>query len=153
MEWLNNILYWHWLIAGVLLIILEMLAPGAYFLWMGVAAFIVGGALYFIPSMIWLVQIVIFGVISVVSLVLYKRYQRNNDEPSDQPVLNRRGEQYIGRVFNLEEPIINGIGKVKVDDSTWKVAGADYPVGTKVRVVSVDGTTFKVEAETSYIES
>ncbi|MCG8379509.1 MAG: NfeD family protein, partial [Proteobacteria bacterium] len=63
---------------------------------------------------------------------------------------NRRGEQYVGRIFTLEEPIVNGVGKVKVDDSTWKVMGVDMPAGTKVRVLSVDGTILNVEGETIF---
>ena len=53
--------------------------------------------------------------------------------------------QYIGRVFTLEEAIINGRGKVRVDDTLWRVEGADLPLGHKVKVVSVDGVVFKVE--------
>lgn len=147
MAWLNGIVFWYWLIVAMVLIALEMLVAWGYFLWMGIAAGVVGGLLYFIPSMPWLVQILVFGVISVIALVYYKRYQRKTDRPSDQPMLNRRGEQYIGRVFNLEEPLVNGVGKVKVDDTTWKITGLDYPAGTRIRVVAVQGTILEVEAD------
>ncbi len=147
MAWLNGIVFWYWLIVAMVLIALEMLVAWGYFLWMGIAAGVVGGLLYFIPSMPWLVQILVFGVISVIALVYYKRYQRKTDRPSDQPMLNRRGEQYIGRVFNLEEPLVNGVGKVKVDDTTWKITGLDYPAGTRIRVVAVQGTILAVEAD------
>ncbi len=144
--------FWYWLIAGVLMIILEMLLPAAYFLWMGISAFIVGLLLYLIPAMPLLVQVVIFGVLSMVSLIIYKRYKKANPIIKDQPKLNRRGEQYVGRVFTLDEAIVNGIGKVKVDDSSWKVKGVDMPAGMKVRVLSVEGTVFYVEGETLFSE-
>ena len=153
MDWLNQIHFWYWLIAAVVMIILEMIVPAAWFLWMGVSAFVVGLLLYFIPSMPLLIQVVIFGVLSVVSLLLYKRYQKSNPTEKDEPSLNRRGEQYIGRIFTLQEPIVNGVGKVRVDDTTWKVRGMDMPAGMKVRVMSVDGTVFNVEAETVFTEN
>lgn len=152
MEWLEQIEFWYWLIAAVVMIIIEMVIPAAYFLWMGISAFIVGLLLYAIPSMPLLIQVVIFGVLSVVSLLLYKRHQRLNPTEKEEPSLNRRGEQYIGRSFTLEEAIVNGVGKVKVDDTTWKVRGSDMPAGMKVRVMSVDGTVFNVETETMFSE-
>jgi len=119
---------------------------------MGISDFVVGLLLYAIPDMLLLIQIIIFGVLSVVTLLLYKRYQRLNPTEIDEPKLNRRGEQYIGRMFTLGKPIVNGVGKVKVDDSTWKVMGTDMPAGIKIRVVSVEGTVFNVEAETMISE-
>ena len=144
---------WYWLIAGVVMIILEILLPSAYFLWMGVSAIVVGLLLLFaLPGMPLLIQVIIFGVLSMVSLVLYKLYKKANPIEKDMPKLNRRGEQYVGRVFTLDEAIINGVGKVKVDDSSWKVRGTDMPAGMKVKVLSIDSTVFYVESETKYTE-
>ena len=148
MEWLSEINFWHWLIFAVVLISVEMLLIGSYYLlWLGIAAGVVGALLFLIPSLSFLMQVLIFTVLSVVTLVAYKQYQKNNPVLSDQPKLNRRGEQYIGRVFTLENPIVNGVGKVKVDDSTWRISGEDMAAGTKIKVTAVDGTTFLVEAE------
>jgi len=152
MEWLDQIEFWHWLIAAVVMIIIEMILPAAYFLWMGISAFVVGLAIYAVPDMPVLIQVIIFGVLSVVCLVLYKRHKKSNPNVNDQPNLNRRGEQYVGRSFTLEEAIVNGVGKIKVDDSTWRVKGTDMPAGMKVRVMSVEGTIFNVETETMFSE-
>lgn len=148
MEALTTIQFWHWLIAAVILITLEMLIPGTYyFIWMGAAAAIVGCILFIVPAMGWLGQVITFTVLSILTVVLFKIYQKNNPVKRDQPTLNRRGEQYIGRIFTLDEPIVNGIGKVRVDDSTWKVSGDDLPSGTRVRVIAVENTILKVSAE------
>jgi inner membrane protein len=152
MEWFNQVEFWYWLVAAVAMIILEMLLPTFYFLWMGVSAFVVGLLLFVMPSMPLLIQVIIFGSLSVVTLILFKRHQKANPTERDEPKLNRRGEQYVGRIFTLEEPIVNGVGKVKVDDSSWKVHGSDMPAGMKVRVMSVEGTVFNVETETMYSE-
>jgi len=152
MEWINDIIYWHWLILAVVLIILEILMPGAYFLWMGISAAVVGGAMFIFPTMTFLVQVLIFAVLSVVTVIMYRSYRRKNPLVTDEPALNRRGEKYIDQKFTLAEPIINGEGKIKVDDSTWKIVGMDMPAGMIIRVVAVEGTTLKVEAMTSIID-
>lgn len=145
---MEQIEFWHWLIAGVVMIILEMLLPAAYFLWMGMSALVVGAILFMAPTIPLMIQVLVFGICSIVSVILFKRYQKSNPRIKDQPNLNRRGHQYVGRVFTLDEAIVNGVGKVKVDDSTWKVKGIDLPVGTNVRVISVEGTVLYIEPET-----
>lgn len=145
MEWINNIIYWYWLILAVALIILEILMPGAYFLWMGISAAAVGGAMFIFPGMPLLAQILIFAMLSVITVLIYKAHRKKNPVVTDEPALNRRGEKYIGRSFTLTEPIVNGSGKIKVDDSTWKVSGENMQAGESVRVVAVDGSTLVVE--------
>ncbi|TFG86238.1 MAG: NfeD family protein, partial [Hyphomicrobiales bacterium] len=93
----------------------------------------------------WQWQVLLFAVLAVVSLVAWRDYQRRHPSPTDEPALNRRGEQYIGRVFTLDEAIVNGTGKIRVDDTTWKVSGGDQPHGATVRVTGVAGTVLTVE--------
>ena len=142
---LEQLDFWHWLIFAVGLLILEVFAPGAFFLWMGVAAAVVGALLWLIPGMSWEIQFLVFAVLSIASIVLWRKRMTDNPTESDQPNLNRRGQQYVGRTFTLEEPIVNGNGKIHVDDSTWKVEGNDCPEGTQVTVTGVDGVILKVE--------
>lgn len=142
--------YWHWWIFAVVFIILEIFVPGtAFFLWMGIAAAVVGLVMVFVPSLGWEYQFILFAVFAIVSIALWRLYFKKNPSPTDHPTLNRRGQQYIGRVFTLEVPIVNGIGKIKVDDSIWKISGDDCDAGTKVKVIDIDGTIFKVECLTS----
>jgi membrane protein implicated in regulation of membrane protease activity len=143
---LEHLTYWHWFILAALLIILEVFAPGAFMLWIGIAAGVVGATLYFVPSMTWEYQFMLFSIAAVGSIIAWRSYRRNNPITTDEPTLNRRGSQYIGRTFTLEAPITNGIGKIRVDDSTWKIEGADCPAGSKVKVVGIDNTVLKVEA-------
>ena len=136
--------HWHWWILSAALIILEVFAPGAFFLWLGIAAVAVGGLVYVYPAMEWEYQLLSFSVLSVISIVIWRKYFRSSPADTDQPNLNRRGEQYIGRVFTLKEPVVDGIGKIRVDDSTWKISGEDCPTGTRVEVTGVDGTILQV---------
>jgi len=137
--------FWHWWILAVVLVIVEMLAPTFFALWMAVAAFITGVALFFMPEMQWEYQVFIFAVFSIFSIIAWRSYYSRNPIATDEPLLNRRGEQYVGRVITLKEPIIDGQGKVRVDDSTWKIEGEDCPVGTKIKIISVNNVVFNVE--------
>jgi hypothetical protein len=142
-----EIAFWHWWVLGFGLLVAEMLLPtGFVLIWIGAAALIVGGLAWLIPAMNWQAEAVLFGVLSVLSFVLWKRFHKA-DLGSDQPALNRRGHSYVGRSFTLEAPIVNGVGKLRVDDSQWRIAGPDAPAGSKVRVVQVDGATLGVELE------
>ena len=146
MSWLEHVVFWHWWILAGVLLILELTAPAFFFLWLAFAAASVGLILLFLPSMSMETQLVLFAIASVVSVLAWRKYRESRPIITDQPNLNRRGRQYIGRVFSLTEPIVNGVGKVTVDDSTWKVKGPDLPVGTHIRVTDIEGTVFKVES-------
>ncbi|MSP83465.1 MAG: NfeD family protein [Alphaproteobacteria bacterium] len=137
--------FWHWWVLATLLIILEMLAPGAFLLWLGLAAALVGAVLLAFPDMAWGQQLVLFAVLALAAFAGWWKWGRRVPvTPTDEPLLNRRGTQYIGRVFTLEEPIVNGFGKVRVDDTTWKIAGPDLATGMRVKVTSADGVILRV---------
>lgn len=146
MDWLDGLTHWHWWIAGVALVVLEVFVSGAFLIWLGVGALVTGALLYVVPGMAWEWQVTIFSALSVISIFAWRYYRNEHPEESDHPNLNMRGASYIGRTFTLDQPIENGSGKVKVDDSTWKVRGPDLPAGTQVKVTSVDGVVFVVEA-------
>ena len=145
MAWLDHIVFWHWWIVAGLLLILELTAPAFFFLWLGIAAAAVGLILLVFPSIDLETQLLLFAIASVVAVLAWRKYRETRPVSTDQPNLNRRGQQYIGRIFSLSAPITNGVGKVTVDDSTWKVKGPDLPAGTHIKVTGVDGVVFKVE--------
>lgn len=139
--------HWSWWIAGIGFVVLEAFVPGAVFLWMGVAAGIVGFVVFFAPDMGWQYQFLIFAVLSIASILVARRYLRNRPIVTDRPGLNRRGSQYVGRVFTLAEPIVNGRGRLHVDDTMWKIEGPDVPTGSRVRVSGEDGVILQVVVE------
>ncbi len=142
---LEQLDFWHWWVIGIILIILELFAPGAFFLWMGIAAGLVGLILVVAPEMTWQYQFIVFAVVSVVSIVVWRQYLNKHPTETDRPTLNKRGEQYVGRVFTLIEPIVNGVGKIKVDDTMWKIEGKDCAAGTKIKITRTDGAVLKVD--------
>ncbi len=150
MGWLDEIVFWHWWIIAGLLLILELILPSFFFLWLGIAAAATGFVLLVLPSMPMEMQLVIFSVATVIAVLAWRKYRETRPVESDQPNLNRRGQQYVGRVFTLDRPIENGVGKVEVDDSTWRVKGPDLPAGTHVKVTGVDGVVFVVAREENH---
>ena len=145
-EWLEPVQFWHWWVLGLLLIIFEVLSPAVFFLWMGIAAGVVGLALMAMPQLHWSYQLFLFAVVSVASIVGWRAYLKRHPTDTDRPTLNRRGEQYVGRTFTLAEPMVHGRGRIRVDDTMWKIEGEDCPAGCQVKVVGADGVILKVEA-------
>ncbi len=137
--------FWYWWVIALILLVVEILAPGFFFLWMAISGFITGALVLLIPVISIDVQVLVFSLLSVVTIILWKFYGKKYSITSDHPLLNKRGNQYIGRVFSLYEPIKNGEGKIKVDDSIWKVHGEDCDITTRVKVIAVRGTVFEVE--------
>jgi inner membrane protein len=141
----SQIVFWNWWVIAVFLIGIEIFAPGAVFLWMGIAAGIVGFLLLALPETVWQVQLLTFAAISLASIWVWRYFLRDRFAKPGGRVLNRRGASYVGRTFTLKEAIVDGNGLLHVDDSRWKVEGEDLPAGTKVKVVGIDGTVLKVE--------
>ena len=145
MEFLSNIEFWHWWAFAAILVVLEMFDGSGHFIWLGISAAIVG-ILSWAIGMNWQAEFFLFAVFSIGSIFAWGAYRKANPQPVDYPMLNKRGANYIDRHFTLEEPIVDGVGKVKVDDTIWKVRVPDLTAGSKIKVTAVDGTSFVVEA-------
>lgn len=140
----ESLQWWHWWIAAAALAAFETFLPGAVAIWFAAAAVVVGGLLLVVPVP-WQLQLVLFGALGVVAIFLWRRLRKDGDDRSDQPALNQRGVQYIGQVFTLVDALRDGTGKIQVGDTVWLVQGGDAPVGSRVRVVGVNGAVLKVE--------
>jgi len=140
-----------WGAAALLLFAAEALAPGAFMLWLGLSAMIVGiislvlsgiGRLDLWP---WQLQLIAFAVLSLAALPFWRRVARRVEQPGDQPFLNRRADAFVGREFTLEKPIVSGHGTVRIDDSVWRLSGPECPAGSRVKVVRADAALLVVE--------
>lgn len=139
---------WIWWIAGLILLGLELLAPGVFLLWIGIAAMIVGAisfALWGDDNWPWQVQVTLFAILAVATSYLGKTWVSKSEDKTDQPLLNQRTQSLIGRTATLEEPIKNGRGRIKLDDTSWVIEGPDLEVGEKIKVVSSSSNRLTVE--------
>lgn len=137
---------WSWIVGGMVLLAIELVVPGGIVVWLGVAAIAVG-AISLVQPMSWPIQWVLYGVLSVASLVVWLNFsRRNRGEESDRPFLNRRASRFIGSEVVLKDAIVAGYGRVELGDTVWRVAGPDLPVGARVRIIGHDAATLRVEA-------
>jgi len=142
--------YWHWWVLAGACFVLEVLIMGFFFLWFGVSAVFVGILAFFV-LLPWQVQALLWAGLALSGALGWRVYNKKHPNPieTDEPFLNKRGGQYIGRVMVLSEPLVNGMGKIRVDDSFWTVScTTDLPVGAKVRVTGLKDTVFIVVPET-----
>jgi hypothetical protein len=136
---------WGWFVAGLVLLALELVAPGGYFLWLGAAGLVTGLAAL-VPGVTWPWQVAIFGFLAILIVVGWTLVTRNRRPRTDNPFLNRRAERFIGHEAVIDEPIKDGFGRLALGDSIWRIAGPDLAAGQKVRVVGSDGAVLRVEA-------
>jgi membrane protein implicated in regulation of membrane protease activity len=135
---------WLWIIAATVLLALELAVPGAFMMWLGIAAALVG-VISLIVDWGWQWQCVAFAAFALASIPLWRRLARRIEPASEAPMLNRRAEALVGRVFTLDTAIVDGIGTVRIDDTVWRVRGPDRPAGTRVRITQADGASLAVE--------
>lgn len=136
---------WSWIIAGLVLLALELVLPGGIFLWLGISGIITGLAAMFQPGLGWPMLFLIFGALSLISIVAWLRWSRGRVETTDSPFLNQRADRFVGHEAVLTEPIRDGFGRMSLGDSVWRIAGPDVQAGQKVRVIGHDGAVLRVE--------
>ncbi len=140
---------WSWWLLGLLLLAAELLLPGVFLVWIGIGAIATGVLsllLWETALWSWQIQLLVFAALAVVSTLLGRRLLSKSDQVTDEPLLNQRGASLVGRTATLQDPITEGRGRIRLDDTHWPVLGPDLPVGTKVRIVSWNGRDLTVEA-------
>ncbi|MFD1198936.1 NfeD family protein [Brucella gallinifaecis] len=146
-DFLSQLGLWNWFVLGLALLILEILAPGIFLIWFGVAALVTGMLAFLLGSLAafgWQLQIALFLLLAVVFVLAGRRFFGSSGR-QDEPLLNRRGDQLVGQRATLAEPIINGRGRIRINDTTWRIKGPDLPAGTEVRIISFDQITLEME--------
>lgn len=139
--------FWHWASIVALLLIFELMIGAEFMLWLAAAAGLSTIVGFFAPGLNWKIQLVLYAVFSILALFGWAKYSRGKKlPPTDQPHLNKRQYRYVGRTFALEEAIVNGKGRIVVDDSKWRVRSEeDAEQGAKVKVVDIDGMDLIVQ--------
>ena len=137
-----GIWFW-WIVAGVLLL-LELMTPGVFAMWLALAAASVGITDYFV-DLSWQIELLVFAAFSLVYVYLARPwYSKSNMQNSDQPNLNQRIYAFVGKSFVLAEPIVNGQGKLDIEGTRWDVLGPNLAKGATVRVTAVEGMKLRV---------
>jgi membrane protein implicated in regulation of membrane protease activity len=144
-ELFEHLTLWHWFGLALVLLITEAVAFNGYLLWVGLSALIVA-VLMLLFDIGWQAQLLVFAVCSMAFTLLWYRHWIKRPVKTEAPLLNQRASQFVGRTVTVVKAIRNNQGKVKIDDSLWRVAGPDADEGQQVRVIEVvDDLTLKVE--------
>ena len=149
-EWFSGFGMWNWFILGSALLAIEILAPGVYLLWLGIAAILTGLVSFLLENTgiwVWQTQVLAFLALSIICVLIGRRvFPTSGSDDTDEPLLNQRERQLVGRTATLEEAIREGRGRIRLGDTLWRVTGPDLPAGTQVRVIEAQDGQLTVEA-------
>ncbi len=136
--------HWIWLAVGLALVTAEMVVPGVYLIWLGMAAMLTAGLAFAAPVGIE-IQVVTFAILSILGAFAGRNWLRDNPIVGADPMMNRRGQRLVGEVVRVTHAIEDGSGRVHQGDSDWIAHGPDAEVGTKMRITGCDGAILLVE--------
>ena len=136
--------HWIWLIIGLVLVTAEMVVPGVYLIWLGMAALITAGLAFALPVDI-AVQVLTFGMLSIAGAYAARNWLRDNPIVGADPMMNRRAQRLVGEVVTVTHAIEDGSGRVHQGDSDWIARGPDAPVGARMRITGCEGSALLVE--------
>jgi len=142
--WFVSLGHWNWFIAAAVLFLIEIMAPGSFMMWLGLAALLVGG-ISLAVDWGWQAQMIAFAIFAIAAIPAWRYFARKVEAPVDRPFLNRRADGYVGRVFTLDKPIVDGFGTIRIDDTVWRVSGPDCPAGSRVKISRAEGAELRVE--------
>jgi len=147
MEWLNEISAWHWASLAVILLVLEILGTAGFLIGSAIAAFLMSAIIAIFPEIDWKWQLAIFSSMALIFSLIYLKRFANFNENTDQPNLNNRAAQHIGKRYTLSEAIVNGQGRIQVGDTFWKIScDDDLAASTQIEVTAVDSMTLIVKS-------
>lgn len=137
---------WLWMIGGVLLLIAEIVVPGVFLVWIGIAAIVTG--LFAVLFGIGVAgQLGLFALYAVLAVLVGRRVYGVKGIESSDPHLSDRGARLVGRRVVVVQAVDEDSGRVRVGDSEWSARGGPAEPGDKVRITGVDGNCLIVEAE------
>lgn len=148
-EWLTTWTLWHWLVLGFILLIAEVVAPGVFLLWWGLAALVTALVQFIFPSFSLAGLAVFYAILACILSVIWWKYQHGKDNHDQaKSTLNQRDHAMLGKQGTVQEIAPNGIGRGAFGDTTWRIQGEHLAVNDLVKVVRVDGITLIVKKVT-----
>ncbi|MBE2897671.1 NfeD family protein [Pasteurellaceae bacterium 20609_3] len=145
MAWLSDWGMWQWLILGFILLIGELLLPGIFLLWFGLAGLVMALLTVLLPLSVTL-SWVLFACIAIACSMVWWRVQHQKDQADDSHnELNQRGVAMIGQTGRVLAFADSGIGRGQFGDTTWRIQGQQLRIGDNVKVIAVQGITLCVE--------
>lgn len=136
---------WIWAIAGILLLIAEIIAPGFFLVFVGVAA-IATGLFTLLFDLGLAPQLILFAVYAVLAVMVGKRWYGEPGGKDERHAINDPARRMIGRTVTVVTDVDDHGGRVRVGDGEWNARGGPAAAGERVTVTSVEGNCLIVEA-------
>lgn len=145
MDWFDGIdAHWLWALLGLVLLAAEMLVPGVFLLWLGLAA-LATALLVLVTDPSVPLQIVNFSFLALIFAYSAKRFLADRPIVSSDPLLNNKVGRMLGEVGVVSLALEGGSGRVRLGDSEWQAEGPELPAGERVKVTGNRGTVLLVE--------
>jgi len=145
----DQLVAWHWLALGVVLLVLEIATPTNYLLWPGIAALLIGALKFIVPGLDGIFSIFLFAVLAVASTIVWQRSGFGVATVAAPNNLNARMDTYLGRKGAASGDFVAGRGAILLDDTRWTAAvvdGSEPKNGEMLQVTGADGTVLRVRA-------
>jgi|TARA_R110002049_G_scaffold138392_1_gene298406 membrane protein implicated in regulation of membrane protease activity len=133
-----------WLGLAALLALAELFVPGVFLIWVAAAAAVTGILSLFIDLTV-AGQLTLFGLSTILAVLGGRRWYLTHEVKSENPLLNNRAAQLVGRTVTVVEAISATRGRVKVGDGEWPAKGPDMPIGSVAKVAAVEGGVLRLE--------
>lgn len=147
---LNNPEY-LWLGLAALLALAELFVPGVFLIWVAAAAAVTGVLSLFI-DMTFAGQLTVFGLATVAAVLGGRRWYLTHKVESENPLLNNRSAQLVGKTVTIVEAVSATSGRAKVADGVWPATGPDLKKGTVAKIAAVEGGVLRLEALESPVQ-
>ena len=145
---MSQFLWWHWIVLGVALTLLELAVPAFFLVWFGVGAIIVGLAMLVVPEVSFVWQIAIWIAASVALIWLWFKVFRSDAHKTHAGMSKGQLVGEVGIVTRDIRPYDRGqirLQKPILGEELWEsTAEEEIKAGERVRVLEVEGNFLKV---------
>jgi membrane protein implicated in regulation of membrane protease activity len=135
---------WIWAIGGVLLLIAEILAPGFFLFFVGIAA-IATGIFTVLFDLGTAPQLALFAIYTALAVMIGKRWYAQPDTHHQGARLNEPAQRLVGKTVTVVDAVDEHGGRVRIGDGEWYARGGPAAVGERVTVTGVEGNCVIVE--------
>jgi len=135
---------WIWAIAGILLLTAEIIAPGFFLIFIGIAA-VLTGLFTLLFDLSLAPQLILFAIYAVLAVMIGKRWYGEPGGKDERHVINDPASRMIGRTVTVVTDVDDHGGRVRVGDGEWSARGGPATSGERVTVTGVEGNCLIVE--------
>ena len=143
-----DFLWWHWIVFGIVLMLLELAVPAFFLVWFGLGAIVVGVLLAIFPALVFHYQIVAWTICALLLIWLWFKVFKPHVFKTRAGMSRGSLIGEIGLVTRDIRPYEKGqirFQKPILGEEVWEsMADAEIKSGERVRVLDVEGNTLKV---------